>query len=59
MPLQPSPGQRTALTARLLMVAGAMVALEAFVRDSLTRGVIAMAILSGGGLLLAFAKRAD
>jgi hypothetical protein len=59
MPLQPSPGRRTALTARFLMAAGLIFALEAFLRDSFARGVLSMALFSGGGLLLAFAKRAD
>jgi hypothetical protein len=59
MSIQPSPGQRTAITARLILLAGAMIAAEAFLRDSFARGLLAMAIFSGGGLLLAFAKRAD
>ncbi len=59
MSIQPSPGKRTAITARFLLIAGAIIAAEALFRDSLTRGLLAMAIFSGGGLLLAFAKRAD
>jgi hypothetical protein len=59
MPAQLTPGQRTAMTAKILMTAGLVVALEAFWRDSFTRGFLASALFGGGGLLLAFAKRAD
>lgn len=54
-----SPSQRTAGTARILLAAGALVALEAMWQGSVARTVIASGLLLvGGGLLLA-AKRAD
>jgi hypothetical protein len=54
-----SPSQRTAGTARILLAAGALVALEAMWQGSVARTVIASGLLVvGGGLLLA-AKRAD
>ncbi len=54
-----SPSQRTAGTARLLMTAGALFAAEALLRGSAARTVIAAALLSAGGWLLSFAKRAS
>ncbi|HMS78510.1 MAG TPA: hypothetical protein PKC20_03040 [Burkholderiaceae bacterium] len=54
-----SPSQRTAGTGRILMTAGALVALEAMWQGSVTRTVIASGLLVVGGALLYFAKRAD
>ena len=54
-----SPSQRTAGTGRILMTAGALVALEAMWQGSVTRTVIACGLLVVGGALLYFAKRAD
>ncbi len=59
MSLNPTPAKRTALTAKVVMIAGILFALEAMLRDSLARGMVSLAVISGGGLLLAFAKRAD
>jgi len=53
-----SPAQRTAGTARFLMVAGAIAAVEAIVRGSMARIVMAAVVLALGGGLLAYAKRA-
>ena len=54
-----SPAQRTAGTARILLIAGAAVALEAMWRGSVARTLIASALLAFGGGLLFVAKRAD
>lgn len=54
-----SPSQRTAGTARILLSAGALVALEAMWRGSVARTLIASALLAFGGGLLFVAKRAD
>lgn len=54
-----TPGQRTATTAKILMTAGILFALEAVWRGSLLRTLLAAALLGGGGALLAFARRTD
>ena len=54
-----SPAQRTAGTARILMMAGVLFALEAIWRGSVARTLIASALLVFGGGLLFLAKRAD
>ena len=54
-----SPSQRTAGTGRILLTAGALVALEAMWQGSVARTVIASGLLAIGGGLLVFAKRAD
>lgn len=54
-----SPSQRTAGTARIVLTAGALVALEALWRGSVARTVLASLLLALGGGLLVFAKRAD
>lgn len=54
-----SPAQRTAGTARLLVIIGALFAAEAVFRGSVARTLIATALLAFGGGLLFFAKRAD
>ncbi len=59
MSIHLTPGQRTQVTARFLMMAGVICAAVALVRDSFAPGLIATALFGGGGLLLAFAKRAD
>jgi hypothetical protein len=54
-----SPAQRTAFTARVVMSAGLLFAVEAILRGSVARTLMAALVLAlGGGLLLA-AKRAD
>jgi hypothetical protein len=53
----PSPAQRTAVTARLLLLAGLAFAAEALWRDSVGRVVVSGAVLFAGASLLAFAKR--
>jgi hypothetical protein len=53
----PSPAQRTAGTARLLLLAGLAFALEALWRDSVGRVLVAGAVMFAGASLLAFAKR--
>lgn len=52
-----SPAERTAVTARLLLVAGVAFALEALLRDSVARVLVGGAVLFAGASLLAFAKR--
>jgi type IV secretory pathway TrbD component len=59
MSIQPTPGQRTQVTARILMLTGLLCAVVALMRDWLAPGVLATALFGGGGMLLAFAKRAD
>ncbi len=54
-----SPSQRTAMTARILLTAGSMFCLEAMWQASVTRSLIATALLGGGGALLFIAKKAD
>jgi hypothetical protein len=54
-----SPSQRTASTARIVLAAGALVALEALWRGSVARTLLASLLLALGGGLLLFAKRAD
>lgn len=53
----PSPAQRTAGTARLLLLAGLAFALEALWRDSVGRVLMSGAVLFAGASLLVFAKR--
>jgi hypothetical protein len=59
MAFEPTPGQRTQVTARFLMIAGVVCAVLALVRDSFAPGIVAATLFGGGGMLLAFAKRAD
>jgi hypothetical protein len=54
-----SPSQRTAGTGRILLTAGALLALEAMWQGSVTRTLIASALLVVGGGLVFVAKRAD
>lgn len=54
-----SPAQRTAGTARFLVMAGALFAAEALWRGSVARTLMAAALLAFGGGLLIIAKRAD
>jgi hypothetical protein len=54
-----SPAQRTAGTARFLLAAGWLVALEALWRGSVARTLMAAALIAFGGGLLYVAKRAD
>lgn len=56
---QLSPAQRTAGTARILLIVGLVCAIEALLRDSVTRTVIATGLLVFGSGLLFAAKRAD
>ena len=54
-----SPAQRTAGTARILMMAGVLFAAEAIWRGSVARTLVAATLLVFGGGLLFLAKRAD
>jgi hypothetical protein len=54
-----SPAQRTAGTARILVTAGVLFVVEAVLRGSVARTLIATAVLALGGGLLFLAKRAD
>lgn len=54
-----SPSQRTAMTARILLTAGSMFSLEALWQGSVTRTLIASALLGAGGSLLFIAKKSD
>ncbi len=56
---QLSPAQRTAGTARIVLTAGILFALEALWRGSVTRTLMAAALVVFGGGLLILAKRAD
>jgi hypothetical protein len=56
---QLSPAQRTAGTARIVVAAGLLFALEAVWRGSVARTMVAVALLALGTGLLLFAKRAD
>jgi hypothetical protein len=54
-----TPAQRTASTARAVLVAGAVFVTEALVRGSAMRAAMASAVLAVGAGLLLLAKRAD
>jgi hypothetical protein len=54
-----SPAQRTAFTARVVMSAGLLFAVEAILRGSVARTLMAALVLALGGGLLFAAKRAD
>ena len=56
---QLSPAQRTAGTARIVLTAGFLFALEALWRGSVARTLMAAALIAVGGGLLFAAKRAD
>ena len=56
---QLSPAQRTAGTARIVLTAGLMAAVEAAWRGSVARTLLAAAVLALGAGLLFFANRAD
>jgi hypothetical protein len=54
-----SPAQRTAVTAKILLTAGVLFAVEAMLRGSVARTVMAAGLLVFGGGLLMAAKRAE
>ena len=54
-----TPSQRTAMTARVVVTAGILFAVEAAWRGSVARTMMAFAMLALGAGLLFFAKRAD
>ncbi|MFK7965271.1 MAG: hypothetical protein AB8C46_15015 [Burkholderiaceae bacterium] len=54
-----TPAQRTAATARYVLLAGALFITEALLRGSATRAAIASAVVAAGASLLVLAKRAD
>ena len=54
-----TPSQRTAGTARIVVAAGILFAVEAAWRGSVARTMVAFAMLALGAGLLFFAKRAD
>ena len=54
-----SPAQRTASTARFVLLAGGLFATEALLRGSAMRAALASAVVAIGASLLVFAKRAD
>jgi hypothetical protein len=54
-----SPAQRTAATARIVLTAGILFALEALLRGSVARSLVAAALMVFGGGLLVAARRAD
>ena len=56
---QLSPAQRTAGTARIVLAAGVLFAVEAAWRGSVARTLVAAAVLALGAGLLFFANRAD
>lgn len=51
------PAQRTAVTARIVLTAGACASLEAVWNGSVARVVLAAIVLAFSGGLLAYAKR--
>jgi hypothetical protein len=53
----PSAAERTAGTARAVLIAGLVFALEALWRGSITRTLMAAAVLMAGAGLLVFARR--
>jgi hypothetical protein len=55
--ISPSPAERTAGTARAVLLAGMLFALEALWRGSVTRTLMAGAVLLAGAGLLVFARR--
>lgn len=58
MTIQPtSPAQRTASTARAVLMAGLVFALEAMWRGSIARTLMAACVLIAGVGLLVFARR--
>jgi hypothetical protein len=57
--VQHSPAQRTAVTARIILAAGVVFVMEAVLRGSIARTLVATAVLVLGGSLLFAAKRAD
>lgn len=54
-----SPAQRTAGTARVVLTAGILFAVEALWRGSVARTLMAAALMVFGGGLLILAKRAN
>ncbi|HRO60851.1 MAG TPA: hypothetical protein PK177_17075 [Burkholderiaceae bacterium] len=58
-PSRLTPSQRTAGTARIVVAAGILFAVEAAWRGSVARTMVAFAMLALGAGLLFFAKRAD
>lgn len=54
-----SAGQRTATTAKILLTAGAFVGIEAIMRGSVGRTLMAACLLVFGGGLLMAARQAD
>jgi len=54
-----TPAERTAGTARILVTAGTLAAIEALWRGSIVRTLLATLVLAAGGGLLLLAKRAD
>ncbi len=54
-----TPAQRTAVTARFVMLTGGLFITEALLRGSAMRAAIASAIVAVGASLLILAKRDD
>jgi hypothetical protein len=54
-----NPAERTASTAKLMVVLGLMLAAEAIWRESMLRTLISTGIVLGGTGLLAFARRSS
>ena len=54
-----TPAQRTASTAKFVLMAGGVFITEALLRGSAMRAAIASAIVAVGASLLILAKRAD
>ncbi|MGH1361311.1 MAG: hypothetical protein ACRBC3_21325 [Burkholderiaceae bacterium] len=54
-----TPAQRTATTARFVLMTGGLFITEALLRGSAMRAAIASAIVAVGASLLILAKRAD
>lgn len=54
-----TPAQRTATTARIVMMAGCLFVTEALLRGSAMRAALASAVVAVGASLFFLAKRAD
>jgi hypothetical protein len=57
--IEQNPAKRTAVTAKVVLSAGVLFAVEALARGSVTRTLVAACLLVFGGGLLMAAKQAD
>ncbi|MFT3800856.1 MAG: hypothetical protein QM766_06505 [Burkholderiaceae bacterium] len=57
--IEQTPAKRTAVTAKIVLTAGMLFAIEAVARGSVARTVVAACLLVFGGGLLMAARQAD